>query len=274
MLKILRTLSMTTESGAIPKKLQETLLKVGSAYELCDKQTTTNVPALIAVTKTKPPSVIIEAYACGQRHFGENYVNEVVEKSNFDKIRDSCPDIRWHFIGHLQRKSVNKLIAGVSNLYMIETVDSSRLASQINNALKLRKLDHVLKVLVQVYTSGETAKSGCDPSECVDLVNHIKKDCPALEFRGLMTIGSFNHDHKISGPNPDFQKLVALRSEVSAALSIPIHDMELSMGMSGDFEHAIEMGSTIVRVGSTIFGARSVANQPQPDHQEKLKTNV
>ncbi|KAL0321114.1 UNVERIFIED_CONTAM: Pyridoxal phosphate homeostasis protein [Sesamum radiatum] len=154
-------------------------------------------------------------------------------------------DIEWHFIGNLQSNKVKTLLTGVPNLAMVETVDDEKIANHLNRAIGNigRK---PLKVLVQVNTSGEESKSGVEPVGCVDLVKHISMNCPNLEFCGLMTIGM-----------PDYTSTQRIsRSEVCKALGIEEEQCELSMGMSGDFELAIEMGSTNVRIGSTIFGAR------------------
>lgn len=109
--------------------------------------------------------------------------------------------------------------------------------------------------MVQINTSGEDAKSGVEPHEATSLVDHVLKNCPNLEFTGLMTIGQYGFDCS-QGPNPDFILLSKCRKEVCQNLSLDINSVELSMGMSCDFEHAIEMGATTVRVGSNIFGAR------------------
>ncbi|XP_044516802.1 pyridoxal phosphate homeostasis protein isoform X3 [Gracilinanus agilis] len=218
-------------------------------------------PRLVAVSKTKPADMVIEAYAHGQRSFGENY--ELLEKASNAKILSSCPEIKWHFIGHLQKQNVNKLIA-VPNLYMLETVDSVKLADKVNNSWQKKGSPERLKVMVQINTSGEESKHGLPPSETVATVQHINAKCPNLEFVGLMTIGSFGHD-VTQGPNPDFQTLLSLRKEVCEKLSIRIDQVELSMGMSMDFQHAIEMGSTNVRIGSTIFGERDYSKKPAMD---------
>ncbi|XP_035555826.1 pyridoxal phosphate homeostasis protein isoform X3 [Canis lupus baileyi] len=185
-------------------------------------------PRLVAVSKTKPVEMVIEAYCHGQRTFGENYVQELLEKASNPKILSSCPEIKWHFIGHLQKQNVNKLMG----------------------------------------------KHGLLPSETVSMVEHINAKCPSLEFVGLMTIGSFGHDLS-QGPNPDFQVLLSLREELCKKLSVPPEQVELSMGMSMDFQHAIEVGSTNVRVGSTIFGERDYSKKPPLDKSAAdLKTPV
>ncbi|XP_048369368.1 pyridoxal phosphate homeostasis protein [Sphaerodactylus townsendi] len=220
-------------------------------------------PRLVAVSKTKPAEMVIEAYNHGQRSFGENYVQELLEKASDSKILSSCPEIKWHFIGHLQKGNVNKLIA-VPNLFMLETVDSVKLADRVNSSWQKKGSLERLKIMVQVNTSGEDSKHGLPPGDTVTTVAHIMQKCPNLEFVGLMTIGSFGHDVS-QGPNPDFQMLISLRQEVCEKLHIPIEKVELSMGMSTDFQHAIEVGSTNVRIGSTIFGERDYPNKTSGD---------
>ncbi|XP_017756238.1 PREDICTED: proline synthase co-transcribed bacterial homolog protein [Eufriesea mexicana] len=213
-------------------------------------------PRLVAVSKLKPIELIVEAYNVGQKHFGENYVNELVEKGSYPNILENCPDIRWHFIGHLQRNKVNKLL-GVPNLYVIETVDNEKLASALNVSWpKFRKYDDLkLKVMVQVNTSNEQEKNGCEVTQVCSLVRHIVANCENLEFMGIMTIGMFGYDIT-KGPNPDFLCLKECREKIVKELNMDSKQIELSMGMSNDYEHAVELGSTNVRVGSAIFGER------------------
>lgn len=220
-------------------------------------------PRLVAVSKTKPADMVVEAYSHGQRTFGENYVQELLEKASNPKVLSSCPEIKWHFIGHLQKQNVNKLMA-VPNLFMLETLDSVKLADKVNSSWQKKGSPERLKVMVQINTSGEESKHGIPPSETVAVVEHINAKCPSLEFVGLMTIGSFGHDLS-QGPNPDFQMLSSLREELCKKLNIPTERVELSMGMSMDFQHAIEVGSTNVRIGSTIFGERDYSKKPAPD---------
>ncbi|PIN22376.1 Proline synthetase co-transcribed protein [Handroanthus impetiginosus] len=201
---------------------------------------------VVAVSKTKPVPILSQAYDAGHRCFGENYVQELVEKA------PQLPeDIGWHFIGNLQSNKVKPLLTGVPNLAMVETVDDEKIANHLNRAIGNigRK---PLKVLIQVNTSGEESKSGVEPAGCVELAKHVSINCPNLEFCGLMTIGMPDYT---STPE-NFKTLANCRSEVCKALGMPEEQCELSMGMSGDFELAIEMGSTNVRIGSTIFGAR------------------
>ncbi|PSN50545.1 Proline synthase co-transcribed bacterial protein [Blattella germanica] len=218
-------------------------------------------PRLVAVSKTKPKENIIAAYEAGQRHFGENYVQELVDKGHDAEILQKCSDIKWHFIGHLQRNKVNKIVA-IPGIYLVETVDSDKLASALDSAWAKQGQTRKLNVMLQVNTSGEDAKSGCPLENVPDLAKHIREKCSNLELVGLMTIGKFGYDLS-QGPNPDFICLKEARDKVCQALGIECDKLELSMGMSDDFEHAIEMGSTNVRVGSSIFGHRTKKENPE-----------
>eukprot|EP00298_Acanthocystis_sp_HF-20_P009132 c18124_g1_i1.p1 GENE.c18124_g1_i1~~c18124_g1_i1.p1 ORF type:complete len:254 (+),score=100.48 c18124_g1_i1:44-763(+) len=200
---------------------------------------------LVAVSKKKPNEAIQKCYDVGHRHFGENYVQELVDKA--EKLPN---DIHWHFIGHLQTNKC-KALAKIKNLWTIETIDSSKLAEAMNKALEGEDRKEPLSVFVQVNTSKEESKSGCTPEECTEIVSFIKSNCSLLKFVGLMTIGSPSGD-----PNNDFQSLVKCKERVCEQFNISEKDVELSMGMSSDFEAAIRAGSTNIRIGSTIFGHR------------------
>ncbi|WOL02974.1 hypothetical protein Cni_G11694 [Canna indica] len=209
---------------------------------------------VVAVGKTKPTTLIRSLYDAGHRCFGENYAQELV-----DKAPQLPSDIGWHFIGHLQSNKVKSLLAAVPNLDMIESVDSEKIASHLNRAVASLGRNP-LKVLVQVNTSGEESKSGVEPARCLELAKHVKFSCPNLIFSGLMTIGMPDYT---STPE-NFRALWNCRADVCSALVVPEKQYELSMGMSGDFEKAIEMGSTNVRIGSTIFGPREYPKKNQP----------
>ena len=204
---------------------------------------------LVAVSKTKPPSDIQQCYAQGQRHFGENYVQELI-----DKARQLPDDIAWHFIGHLQTNKCRHLLQGVKNLAMIETVHSQKLAHELHRVLFAGKtsVQLPLPVLIQVNTSDEGSKSGLPPHEAPQLAQYIVASCPTLRIAGLMTIGLPDAPED----QPDFCSLRRCRDAVAQAIDVPSLSLELSMGMSADFEQAIAFGSTNVRVGSTIFGGR------------------
>jgi pyridoxal phosphate enzyme (YggS family) len=207
---------------------------------------------LIAISKTKPVEDIIELYHGGQRYFGENYVEELEKKSNNNLIRTQCPDIRWHFVGHLQRKKVPRIITRVPNLDCIQTIDSIELANRLNSILT--KQSQKLNILLQINTSAEKQKYGIEPTAFLSLYEYIKLNCPSLICQGLMTIGSL--DNVNIENDEDFQVLIKCRKELCTKYNYPLNDIELSMGMSHDYQRAIQAGSTIVRVGSSIFGVR------------------
>ena len=210
-------------------------------------------PRLVAVGKTKPVGLLQEAYAAGQRVFGENYAQELIEKA--PQMPD---DVRWHFIGHLQSNKARGLVAGVPNLTCVETLDSKKLANKLDTACAESQRTEPLSVMLQVNTSGEESKFGLPPGEdCLDLARHVVEACPQLRLAGLMTIGKPDYT---SEPE-NFLCLARCRDALYSALGLPAGSLELSMGMSGDFEQAIEMGSDNVRVGSTIFGAREYPNK-------------
>lgn len=225
------------------------------------------IPRLVAVSKTKPVELIVEAYKEGQRHFGENYVQELVAKASDKRILDNCPDIKWHFIGHLQKNKISKVIA-ISNLYIVETIHSSRLATSLNENWPKHHPNETLNVYVQVNTSDEDEKNGIAPTEAPSLAKFIIENCPNLKFCGIMTIGKYGYDIS-QGPNPDFLLLVKCKDDLCRELELPADQVELSMGMSSDYDHAIELGSTNVRVGTSIFGyrERKVKNKDAGDQK-------
>jgi PLP dependent protein len=204
--------------------------------------------ALMAVTKTAPPDRIREAYNAGLRLFGENRVQEFSGKAG--ALRD-LHDADWHLIGHLQ---TNKAAKAVELFAAIDSVDSLRLAQKLNTSAQ--QLGKKLAVLIEINVGGEAAKSGMAP-DSGELANLLRA-APALEhleFRGLMTVPPFSDDPEPT--RPYFRKLRELRDQI-AARRLPAVGMNvLSMGMSHDFEIAIEEGSTCVRVGTAIFGERA-----------------
>jgi pyridoxal phosphate enzyme (YggS family) len=214
------------------------------------------VVRLVAVSKTKPNELVMDAYEQGQRHFGENYVQELVAKAV------ALPDdIHWHFIGPLQSNKANILVKSVvpnSASLTVETVSSFKLAKKLNTAMESLELDDnnnnnkVLDIFIQVNTSGEESKSGVEPNGVVALCQEILEHCPRLKIKGLMTIGA-------PGDLECFDVLVTCKNQVMNALSFD--SLELSMGMSGDYEQAIARGATNVRVGSTIFGDRDYSTK-------------
>lgn len=233
--------------------ISQNLQSIRSRIETASKGS--NKPVrLVAVSKIKPIEDIITAYESGQRHFGENYVQELDEKAHSEIIHSKCPDIKWHLIGHLQSNKAKK-VALLPNLYAVETVDSVKLANILNKSVN-PDCSVKLNILIQVNTSSEEQKSGVMPDKLCETFSQIQKECVNLNILGLMTIGSYEASANPDEENPDFKKLNECRDDLCAKLGLESDSVELSMGMSHDFEQAIQMGSTNVRVGSSIFGAR------------------
>lgn len=198
---------------------------------------------LIAVSKHKPPSLMQEAYAYGCRHFGENKVQELTQK--YEQLPE---DIQWHMIGHLQRNEV-KYIVGKACL--IHSVDSFRLAEEISK--ESLKKNVVSQILIEVNMAEEESKFGVTKEEASSLIQEIA-GLPAIRIKGLMTIAPY-----VENPEKNRQYFAGLRH-----LSVDIMDKSidnvsmdiLSMGMTGDYEVAVEEGATCIRVGTGIFGER------------------
>jgi len=203
--------------------------------------------ALMAVTKTQPPERIREAYEAGLRIFGESRVQEFAGK--VDTLRD-LKAAEWHMIGHLQ---TNKAAKTAELFRAVDSVDSLKLAEKLDAAA--RALGKKLDVLIEINVGGEAAKSGVAPDSLAleELLTSASR-LEALAFRGLMTVPPFTDNPE--GARPYFRKLRQLRDVISARKLPGIAMDELSMGMSHDFEVAIEEGSTCVRVGTAIFGER------------------
>lgn len=213
---------------------------------------------LVCVSKLKPAADIQALYDVGYRDFGENYVQELIEKA---KVLPK--DIKWHFIGGLQTNKCKDLAKNISNLYVVETIDTVKKAKKLNDVRKQMieaKTPGFGKVgiLIQVNTSGEEQKSGCEPGDELDeLVRFILEECDSVDFHGLMTIGSYAVSHG-EGENKEFKLLAELRDHLYKKFNLS--DLQLSMGMSSDYKQAIRQGSTSVRVGSSIFGSRPPNN--------------
>jgi PLP dependent protein len=195
---------------------------------------------LVAVSKTKPASAIREAYAAGQRDFGENYAQELVEKSA--ELSDLA-DLRWHFIGHLQSNKA-RVVAPIAHL--VHTVDSASLANEIAKRAAKAERDS-LDVLIEVNVGGEAQKHGATPGALSEIFTAIDAAKP-LRLRGLMTMPP----HDLEGARRAFEALASLQATHGGKAKLP----ELSMGMSDDLEVAVACGATLVRVGTAIFGAR------------------
>jgi PLP dependent protein len=190
---------------------------------------------LVAVSKTQPAQAIREAYAAGQRDFGENYVQEWREKA--DLLAD-LPDLAWHFVGSLQTNKVKYLVGRVA---LVHTVDREELGREV--ARRWERAGVRARVLVEVNLGGESSKGGCAEADAPALVEALRQ-LPGLEVEGLTCIPPPELD-----PRPFFAALRKLRDRLGLRA--------LSMGMSGDYPVAIEEGATLVRVGTAIFGERS-----------------
>ncbi len=198
---------------------------------------------LIAVSKIKPAEQIEEAFHAGQKRFGESYVQEFRDKQPLVES-----PVEWHFIGGLQSNKVKYLRGKVA---MIHSVDRLSLAKEISN--QWSKIDQVANILLQVNIGDESSKSGCAPDQLESLLRSIAP-LPHLKICGLMCLPPHSDDPE--QVRPYFRQLQQLSQKIKE-LQLPNIEMaELSMGMSGDFEVAIEEGATLVRVGTAIFGAR------------------
>ena len=217
------------------------------AYErIIEKLQAKNV-TLVAVSKTKPPEAIKELYDLGQREFGENYVQEMV-----DKQAQLPSDIRWHFIGHLQTNKV-KYIA--SFVHLIHGVDSLKLLKEINK--QAIKANRIINVLLQVHIAQEETKFGLDEKELEEIFNSNSSQLHELiniKIQGLMGMASFTQNEEQI--RKEFRYLKTLFDKYTELQTTNCKLQTLSMGMSADYEIAIEGGSNMVRIGSLIFGGR------------------
>jgi pyridoxal phosphate enzyme (YggS family) len=194
---------------------------------------------LIAVSKTKPNEMLLEAYEAGQRHFGENYVQELV-----DKETQLPKDIHWHFIGHLQSNKVKYIAPFV---YLIHGVDSFSLLKEINK--QAQKNNRVIDCLLQIYIAQEETKFGLDIKEALDILNSVEfKELKNIQIKGFMAMASNTENEE--------QIRKEFKSLKEFSKQFPNYSV-LSFGMSGDYLLAIEEGSTMIRVGSSIFGERN-----------------
>ena len=229
--------------------IEENVARLRERIERAAKKSgrTVDAIALMAVSKTIPPERIREAYQAGLRLFGENRVQEFSDKSDF--ISD-LHGAEWHLIGHLQS---NKAARATELFNAVDSVDSLRLAEKLNAAAE--KLKKRLPILIEVNVGGEEAKSGVAPiSNEMEGILRSASQMTSLEILGLMTVPPLGRsaDHA----RPYFRMLRELRDEIAARKLPRVSMDELSMGMSHDFEVAIEEGSTAVRIGTAIFGAR------------------
>jgi pyridoxal phosphate enzyme (YggS family) len=196
------------------------------------------------VTKTFPAERIRDAIRAGVPDIGENYVQELLPKHE----ALSGEAIRWHFIGHLQSNKVKYIAPWVT---LIHALDNRSLAEELDR--RGTQSGRTLDVLIEVNTTGEGTKFGLAPDAVVPFVRSLE-DLPGIRISGLMTIGPFLPDPE--GSRPMFRQLRGLRDELTGITQGNLHPVHLSMGMTGDYEVAVEEGATFVRVGTALFGSR------------------
>jgi PLP dependent protein len=202
---------------------------------------------LVAVSKTKPVEAIKELYDLGQRDFGENYVQELVDKQG-----QLPTDIRWHFIGHLQTNKVKYIAPFV---YLIHGIDSYKLVKEVNK--QAAKNNRIIDVLLQVHIAKEETKFGLDENELHDILGKHNNELSSLQnirITGLMGMASFSDDKNLV--REEFKNLKRIFDHYSSIALANCQLHILSMGMSGDYQLALEEGSTMVRIGSLLFGSR------------------
>ena len=225
------------------------LEKIAETAEKCNRNP--NEIKVLAVSKTHTSDVIIQAIQAGIPIFAENYAQEFRDKNkelmNFYESQNlEIPKFEWHFIGHLQANKVKYLVPFVTTIH---TVDSMNLANEINKYAE--KNSKIIDVLIQVNTSNEASKSGVEPEDSISIVKNILS-LKNINLIGLMTIGTFSEDEKII--RKEFTVLRNCLDEINFQNGLSLK--ELSMGMSHDFEIAIEEKATMLRIGTAIFGER------------------
>jgi len=238
-----------SERQALAGRLHEVQARLEAA---CSDASLAQPPLLLAVSKGQPAAAIRAAYALGQRDFGENYVQELVEKA--EALRD-LSELRFHVIGHLQRNKVKHV---APHAQAVHSVDSLLLLAELDRRMAGREVaperrafgnDARLPVFVEVSIAGEAQKGGCDPAELGALLD-AADSASSVRLVGLMCVPPLDAEPEQS--RKYFDALRRLRDEHGGVARLP----ELSMGMTQDFEHAIRAGSTVVRVGTAIFGPR------------------
>jgi pyridoxal phosphate enzyme (YggS family) len=218
-----------------------------NAYHQIKNELSTSGVELVAVSKTKPNQDIIDLYEIGQRDFGENYVQELV-----DKAASLPQDIQWHFIGHLQSNKVKYIAPFV---YLIHGVDSEKLLQEINK--QAIKHNRVIHILLQVHIASEETKFGFDANSLMEFIQSGRwSQYQNIVIKGLMGMASFTED--MNQVINEFSSLSHLFQQVKNILPTTTFKT-LSMGMSSDYAIAIQEGSNMVRIGSLLFGARDYA---------------
>jgi len=223
--------------------MEKSINKFKQVVESISKCLQTNIKTkytnLLVVSKTRSIEQILNLYNQGQRDFGENYLNEIIEKS-----QKLPADINWYMIGHLQTNKVKKLLT-VPNLFAIESVDSLKLAKELND--QCQKIDRkILNIYLQINISWEDTKSGIKPDGVISLYDDIKKECDRLRIRGIMSLGEI-------GNTKQFEEMYDIKLKICNEYNLNQHEFVLSLGTSDDYEKAIVYGSNEVRIGGLLF---------------------
>lgn len=224
----------------LSERLDQVLTQIARHCEACGRD-----PAsveLLPVSKRQPDEKVRQMFALGGKALGENRVQELADKA--ERLGDL--DIEWHMVGSLQTNKVPQLLR-VPNLAMIQSLDRISLADALQKRLGSERS---LPVLLQIDATGEAQKHGCPPADVTALAIHLQRHCPGLELRGVMAMGPLRDD-----PAPVFRRVARLLEDLreSTGLALPV----LSMGMTDDMAAAITAGSTMVRVGTGVFGPRA-----------------
>jgi hypothetical protein len=226
---------------SIARNLEMIRARIAAAARAAGREPST--VRLVAVSKTHPAALVDEAARAGQQLFGENYVQEFTAKA-----AEVAMPVEWHFIGHLQSNKVRQIAGKIS---LVHSVDRLSLAEEIDR--QWGKLGQACPVLIEVNVAGEATKSGTTAAAALELVRSVAA-LPHVRIVGLMTMPPFFDDPEAA--RPYFRELRALAAAIEREAIPGVVMRELSMGMSGDFEVAIEEGATLVRVGTAIFGER------------------
>lgn len=232
---------MSEVGSAVPANLALVRRRLAAACAAAGRAA--DAVELLAVSKTHPAELVRAAWTAGQRAFGENRVQELAAKA---AGLGDLPGLRWHLIGSLQTNKVRELVA-VPGLELVHSLDRARLADELQR--ELSRAGQRLEVLLQIHATDEPTKHGCMPAEAASLLAHVVDRCPAVAVVGLMAMGPL-----VGDALPVFRRVVTLRDELRqrSGLALPV----LSMGMSSDLEAAVAAGSTLVRIGTAVFGAR------------------
>ncbi|MGI9174285.1 MAG: YggS family pyridoxal phosphate-dependent enzyme [Rhodothermales bacterium] len=240
----METTSTDVDASAIAERLAAVRERIAAACERAGRPASS--VTLVAVSKTFPLAAVEAAYAAGARHFGENKVQDLVEKAEAMPGQTGGGDLCWHMIGHLQRNKAKDVVAHAD---LFEALDSPRLAKELNKRAEAE--ERVVPCLVQVNVSGEESKYGLGPDHVHDFLDQVAA-YEGLRVRGLMTLAAPADDSEDVRPQFELLRRLAETYPGNARAGLDV----LSMGMSGDFEVAIEEGATHVRIGSAIFGPR------------------